>query len=288
MRQPSTTAGDIMTQKSQTGFYFDNVRYMQAKTELVVLKSRLRDEDVHSLAREVIRRLSDRTPTEKGLAPAHEDIEALCHALLDDDDAAGGAFIQGLRADGASVEAVYLTYLAGAARMLGDWWEQDRISFAGTALGTARMYAIMRTISDEMAHACANAQRSAVFVSLPGENHILGVRMATDLFRKDGWDIDLKINKEHDQLVDEISTSGALIIGISASGDEAIAPLSKLVIALRISNPSAWIFVSGRLSDAAREAVELMGVDAIASTVDEAKEFMASVWATADRNDPAL
>ena len=277
-----------MTQERKMNIVFDNVRYVQAKTELLVLKSQLPEEDVHILAREVLRRLAGRQASEQVSAPADEDIEELCHALLEDDDAAGGAFIQGLRADGASVDAVYLTYLAGAARMLGDWWEQDRITFAGTALGTTRMYAIMRAIRSEMDDIYSTAQRSAVFVAVPGESHILGVRMATDLFRKDGWDIDLKINMTHDQLVDEISASGALLIGISASGDEAVAPLSKLVVALRISNPAARIFVSGRLSDSARKAVELMGVDAIACTIDEAKEFMASVWKTADRNDPAL
>lgn len=277
-----------MTQKGKTGIAFDPVRYVQTKTELLVLKSQLPVDDVHSLAREVIRRLADRKPSEPVPSPADEDIEALCHALLDDDDAAGLDFIQGLRADGASVEAVYLTYLAGAARMLGDWWEQDRISFAGTALGTSRMYAIMRAIRKEMDHAHANAQRRAVFVALPGESHILGVRMATDLFRSDGWDIDLKINMDHDQLVEDISLSDTVLVGISASGDESLAPLAKLVIALRISNPAARILVSGRLSEDARKAVELMDVDAIARTIDEAKDFMTSVWASASRNDPAV
>ncbi|MBT8412627.1 MAG: B12-binding domain-containing protein [Octadecabacter sp.] len=277
-----------MTQKGKTDTGFDPVRYVQTKSELLLLKSRLPEEEVQSFAREVIRRLADRQPNQNVAAPAEDDIEELCHALLDEDDAACGTFIQELRADGASVEAVYLTYLAGAARMLGDWWEQDRISFAGTALGTARMYAIMRAIRSELDDAYSFARRSAVFVAVPGESHVLGVRMATDLFRKDGWDIDLKINKDHDLLVKEISTSGALLIGISASGDEAVVPLSKLVIALRISNPVARIFVSGRLSEASRTAVGLIGVDAIVATVDEAKEFMNTVWDTADRNDPAL
>jgi len=277
-----------MTQKGKTDAVFDSGRYVQTKSELLRLKSRLPEEEVQSFAREVIRRLADRQPHQNVEAPAEDDIVELCHALLDEDDAACGNFIQDLRADGASVEAVYLTYLTGAARMLGIWWEEDRISFAGTALGTTRIYAIMRAIRSELDDAYTFAQRGAVFVAVPGESHVLGVRMATDLFRKDGWDIDLKINKEHDQLVDEISKSGTLLVGISASGDEAVAPLAKLVIALRISNPAARIFVSGRLSDAARKAVELIGVDAIVATVDDAKEYMNTVWDTADRNDPAL
>ena len=41
----------------------------------------------------------------------------------------------------------YLEYLALAARKLGKWWEEDRVSFLDVTLGTGRIYAIIRAVS---------------------------------------------------------------------------------------------------------------------------------------------
>lgn len=257
---------------------FDVRQYVQSQTELRTLKSRLPDVTVENLAREVIRRVAERDLKAPAQEPNEEDIKILCLALLSEDDQAGAQFIKDLRTDGASIEAVYLTYLAGAARMLGDWWDTSRVPFTDVALGTTRMYAIMRALRHQFAGRQASSTRSAIFASVPGETHVLGVRMATDLFRKNGWDIDLKVGRTHDELVDEISQSDAVVVGISAGGSHVVEPLSKLIIALRISNPKAVIFICGNIVDGAREAVDLMDADGFVTDVSDALELMSSVW----------
>lgn len=257
---------------------FDANQYLQSQMGLRTLKARLPDHSVEQLAREVIRRVAARAINLPEEPPSDEDLEILCNALLSDDDQAGAQFIQGLRTEGASIEAIYLTYLSGAARMLGYWWETSRVSFTDVALGTSRMYAIMRALRHQFAGQTMTGTRRAVFASVPGETHVLGVRMAADLFRKEGWDIDLKIDKSHDELVDDLSTSDAIVIGLSAAGNKSIEPLSKLIIALRISNPKAHIFVSGNVVDEARDAVDLMDADGVVTDVDEAMSLMCSVW----------
>lgn len=263
---------------------FDFDQYLQSQLGLRTLKARLPEQSVESLAREVLNRVAARAIDLPVESPQHEKLEALCHALLSEDDQAGARFIQSLRAEGASVEVVYLTYLAGAARMLGEWWDNDRISFTDVTLGTSRMYAIMRASRHHFGGGQVGPHRSAVFASVPGETHVLGVRMAADLFRKEGWEIDLKVDKTHDELVEDLSTSHAIIIGLSAGGNKAIEPLSKLVIALRISNPKAHIFVSGQIVEEAREEIALMDVDGTVTDIDEALQVMSAVW---DGAEPA-
>ncbi|MBY4894109.1 cobalamin B12-binding domain-containing protein [Rhodobacteraceae bacterium N5(2021)] len=257
---------------------FDSGQYLQSQLGLRTLKARLPESSVEILAREVIRRMAAHVPDLPAESADDEDLEALCNALLSEDDHAGARFIQDLRTDGTSVQEVYLLYLARSARMLGDWWNDSRISFTDVALGTSRMYAIMRALRYQFNGPQTESKRCAVFASVPGETHVLGVRMAADLFRKKGWEIDLKIDKSHDQLVDELSQSDATVVGLSAGGEKSIEPLSKLIIALRISNPKLFIFVSGNIVDEARDAVDLMDADGVMTDVEEAMRIMSSVW----------
>lgn len=254
--------------------------YTQSQSQLRQFKSQLPPASVESLAREVLSWLAERGQEVPIEAPSADQIEHLCHALLSEDDTAGAIFIQEARAAGASVDAVYLKYLAGAARMLGQWWAEDLASFSEVTLGTSRMYAIMRAIRQQLPIPKAAATKSAIFASVPGETHTLGVRMAADLFRRDGWQIDLKIAETHDALVRDIAQSDTQLVGISAGGAHSLEALSRLIIALRIRKPTALVFVSGHIFEEAKDAVTLIGVDGMASDMDTAKELMASLWST--------
>lgn len=259
--------------------------YVRSQSELRLLKSQLPESSVESLAREVIRRLADRESRETNARASDKQIELLCNALLSEDDRAGAEFIQELNTDGVPPEVVYLEYLARAARRLGKWWEEDLISFTNVTVGTSRMYAIMRGMQHRFISTPAHSEKSALFASVPGETHTLGVRMAADLFRRDGWDIDLKIGLSHDDLVAEIKASDTTIIGISAAGYHSINALSQLVIALRISNPSAKVFVSGFAAEKVPDAISLMGVDGSVSDIEAARALMAALWGELSRED---
>jgi methanogenic corrinoid protein MtbC1 len=171
-----------------------------------------------------------------------------------------------------------LKYLAGAARMLGDWWEVDLASFTEVTLGTSRMYAIMRAMRYEMPIPSSAATRTAIFASVPGETHTLGVRMAADLFRKDGWKIDLRVADTHDSLVSGIVQSDTHLVGISVGGAHSLQALSRLIIALRIEKPTARILVSGHITEEAKDAIDLIGVDGMATDIETAKQLMESLW----------
>ncbi|MEO0929483.1 MAG: cobalamin-dependent protein [Pseudomonadota bacterium] len=259
---------------------FNLAQYAQAQQRIRRFKSNLSRDCVEDLAREVIRRLAEQNFTLSVEIPSDDQIEHLCHALLANDDQAGAAFIHDMRSAGASIDAVYLKYLAGAARMLGEWWDDDLVSFPHVTLATSRMYAIMRAMRHQFPIPTAATGRSAVFASVPGEAHTLGLRIATDLFRKDGWKIDLVIAESHDATVCDIVRSDAPLIGFSAGGRHSLQALSRLVIALRIEKPAALLFVSGQVIEDASEAVKLLGVDGMAGDMDTAKSVMDTLWST--------
>jgi methanogenic corrinoid protein MtbC1 len=89
------------------------------------------------------------------------------------------------------VEDVCLDHLAPAARCLGEWWETDRLPFTDVTMATARIQSMLRRMPTGRGHIAAFAGNGAVFCAVPGEQHTLGVMMAADLFRRNGWDVGL-------------------------------------------------------------------------------------------------
>ncbi|MCR8825190.1 cobalamin B12-binding domain-containing protein [Pseudosulfitobacter koreensis] len=254
--------------------------YERSQANILRLKERLPEDTVLSLAREVIRRVASKGQKIEyaTLVTSDADLEKLCRELLSDDPKAAVEMIAGLRAEGVSSEQIYLKYLAGAARMLGEWWEQDKASFSQVTTASTRMLAIMRGMRHLFEPAATAQTKSAVFASVPGEDHTLGVKMAADLFRKEGWDISLKLGLKHDALVAEIEREPKGIVGLSMSGRHSIEKLSKLVIALHICCPQAYLLVSGQDVEETRPTLALMGFDGIAGSVEEAREQMAAFW----------
>lgn len=260
--------------------------YEQSRHDLFALKSKLPEPSVAGLAREVLRRIEARGLRSKSAidAPTTEDIDRLCYALISDDEQEGPDFIENLRTEGASLEVVYLSYLAAAARKLGHWWDTDDASFAEVTLGTSRIFGIMRGLSHVLTPENPMEHRTAVFASVPGETHTFGVRMAADLFRKSGWDIDLKIGLHHNELIHDIEALQPKVIGLSCAGEHAVDAMARLVIALRISCPGAAILLSGQVVQEARDVLDVMGADAVITDVPQAQGIMASLWDDANSN----
>lgn len=252
-----------------------------SQRELQQLAGKLPGRHVADLAREVLARLAERDmPLPSNIAhPTSQQIEELCHALTSSDAQAGANFILGVREKGVSAEIVYLHYLAAAARMMGIWWEEDRMSFTTVTLGSSRIFSIMRAMRHLFAPKIEFNQKSAVFASVPGETHNIGITMAADMFRKEGWDIGLKLGMTQDELIADIDWSQTALLGLSIGGQHSIDALSKLIVAVRIHAPAVEILVSGQDTDEIADIVSVMSVDAIADDVEDALQIMDTMWA---------
>ncbi|MEM0990251.1 MAG: cobalamin B12-binding domain-containing protein [Pseudomonadota bacterium] len=248
--------------------------YTRLQSEVWEMRSKLDRSSLEVVAKEVIQRVAERAkeiPSTDHPATAAE-LEALCLDLISDDQNAGLTVIAQARADGVSVETVYLSYLAGAARLLGQWWDTDRVSFFDVTAGTGRIYAIMRALNTQTTVSAGGAgpQRLALFAAVPGETHNLGVKAAADLLERRGWSVRLLVGRSHDQLIEEVVASDAGIIGLSAAGAHALPALAKLIVSLRIEAPAKKIIVGGHVLAEAEEQVCAMRPDALAVDMPQA------------------
>lgn len=249
--------------------------FQRSLSDLSQLQKQLPEAVVVALAREVLERLARHSFKETSHG---EDVVQLCEALIGPDAKEAPALIESHLRQGASVEDIYLTFLSPASLQLGKWWEDNTVTFADVTVGTGRIYAIMRGLRDGLKYPELPGTKSAFFASAPGDDHKLGLRMAADLARKDGWDIEIALDDAHEALLERMTSSGQLIFGISAGGTKALPDLARLVLALRVSVPNAYILVSGNIVAEDPESVQLMHVDGIARKYEDAMRLMDGFW----------
>lgn len=269
--------------KSKDNPLLDAGVFARAREIFSTPSSRLPPQAVQALATEVIARLSNRNaavairpPVEVVIDDSMDRrIDTLCHALLAVDDREATDIVMQAHAEGATVEVLYLGYLAEAARRLGRWWHEDRVGSVEVVIGAGRIYAIMRGLRRLFGPGqLRDARFRAVFASVPGETHMLGVAMAADLLTMHGWEIDLRAGLDHDTLVTEVGQYAYPIIGLSASSSRMLFPLARLIVALRVTNPGAWILVSGPIVALEPEVAHLVDADAAAVDFSQAEAMM--------------
>ncbi|MDB5660021.1 MAG: Cobalamin-binding protein [Cypionkella sp.] len=251
---------------------FDRHMLETAFLEIDVVQRSLPQATLNTLAVEVVSRVANnlRFEVQPDLAPCPDEIDMLCNALLSDDPRAAATFIEQAQLKGSSYETLCLLYLSVAARRLGEWWDNDEVTFYRVTVAAGRIYAILRILRRERPIGVPNLLRAATFASVPGENHTLGITIASDLARERGWDIELFVGLTHDALVEKLEHRQPALIGLSASGKRSLPALTRLIVALRISNPGARILVCGQIAASNLTLVGVTGADAAAHDFDSA------------------
>lgn len=223
---------------------------------------------VEALAADIVRRLANARLQGQAIdAPeiAEDSIAAFCDALVQPEPDAALRFIQDRRAEGVTVRGLYLGYIADAARYLGARWEEDLLSFLQVTIGTGHLYALMRALraEDPPAVPAFDSRRCALFATVPGEDHGIGITVAADLFRKAGWDIDLQTDSDHDALVAHVEKTRPQIVGLSLSTEQRLDALVRLVVAIRILLPHVIIGVATSAKIDAKRLHGLVDIDLV-------------------------
>jgi methanogenic corrinoid protein MtbC1 len=204
---------------------------------------------LEQFARDVVTRVSERVvghPAGTTFSISADDVAAFCDLLqLPDQPRVALDFIAARRAEGTSLEDVYLGYIGGAARLLGERWEDDRMTPLQVTVCAGTLYALMRALrSSELDHQHFDGRRMALFATVQGEQHGVGITVAADMFRKAGWDIDLQIGLDQKRLLDRVQKTQPGIIGLSLSSRDRLPDLLKTVVALRLASNHAFIGVA--------------------------------------------
>jgi MerR family transcriptional regulator, light-induced transcriptional regulator len=202
------------------------------------------------------------------------DVEEFSQLSLTADAPALIDFVDRWLANGSSVETVYVELLAPAARKLGAYWEEDSEDFVGVTMGLWRIQEILRELTLRIPPASrpGHGQRSALFSSMPGEQHSFGTLMVAECFERAGWDSDVLIEPTQSELTGKFAGRHYDLIGLTVSCDCPTGTLASLVTTIRAvsSNPGIRILIGGRVINERPDLVEQCGADATASDAPSA------------------
>jgi len=223
------------------------------------------------------RRAPERAPERADRGGAnHAMIDRFCDALISSDPEAWAAGLARLQAGGASVDILLSQTIAEAARRLGERWLEDEVSFLQVTLGAARLHEAVRSLSPQFdpADGAGDPRLSALLAPVPGEDHSLGILMASNLMRRDGWQVELMMSPTKESIVDAATAGHHGLIGLSAGSRAMIPSLTETVGALRAAKPKRPIVIGGMIVTLEPGIARAIGAHAGASDATDALHQM--------------
>jgi len=159
------------------------------------------------------------------------------------------AHVRQLQREGVSNNDIFLKLIASAARCLGTWWEEDRIDFTVVTLGLLHMQQLTHELGYDY-HAApksAGPVRRVMLASAPGSQHILGLVMVSEFFRKEGWQVVVEIANTEAEIYQAAANEWFDLVGLSVGLVEQIPTLTALISRVKKAsrNPDTPVLLGG-------------------------------------------
>ncbi len=195
---------------------------------------------------------------------AVESFATLCVQLSPEN---ASTFVLQLQRDGVSNDDIFLKLMAPAARCLGTWWEEDKVDFTVVTLGLLHMQQLTHQLGYDYHQApkMAGPVRRVMLAAAPGSQHILGLVMVSEFFRKEGWQVVVEIANTEREIFQAAANEWFDLIGLSVGIVEQIPSLTTLIARMRqcSRNPATPVLLGGPAFFSSSVTAESLGADGI-------------------------
>jgi hypothetical protein len=205
-----------------------------------------------------------------------DEIAALADEMLAGDTEGASLRIETLRAQGRSLEELYLRLLAPAALHLRRQWSSDLCGFAEATLALWHLQQLLRSYAVAFR---AEAERQAtghraLLAPTPREKHELSYAMfclvlMSEFFRRDGWDAWIEPEPTSREFAKVIRREWFDVVEFLVGGDQQLDALASRIQMIRRESPnrSIGVMVYGQVFIEHPELVMLVGADLTATDV---------------------
>jgi len=203
-----------------------------------------------------------------------EATESFARMVLSADSDSLIAFVGTLLQSGVPMEIIYVDLMIPAARMLGEYWDDDTVSFADVTIGLGRLQHVVRTLRWTPSHLDGpdHSAPSALFAPISSEQHTFGLFIVEESFRRAGWRTWIETSGFQEDAIDMVRHHWFDLIGFSANCEAQTEEVASTIAAVRKAsrNRGLFVLVGGRLFIENPELVLVVGADATAPDGSEA------------------
>ena len=208
---------------------------------------------------------------------SERDVAVLGAALLKQDLHRAWRLVKTKRDLGLDTEQIAIALLGPTARYLGAEWVADRCSFADVTLGTGYLHQLLRDLTTCLDHGAETPgyHHRVLLLPAPGEQHILGLSILGESFRRRGWDVCGGPARDRSELLGLIRREHFDLIGFSVGADRWLGDLSKDIERFRerSRNKDIPVMVGGQAIDVAPGLVDDLGADLTAGDARQAPDI---------------
>lgn len=209
-------------------------------------------------------------------APSTDEIAEFARIILQHDLSVATSYVELLRTNGASLESLFLNLLAPTARLLGELWTQDILSFGEVTIGLSRLQQVLRALNtphENELEPAFNGYR-ALLTPTPGEHHSFGLNIVDEFMRRAGWEVESGAALTRVQVISTLRNEWFDMVGISLSCETLLERLTSVIQGIRRSslNRSIGVIVGGKVFLENPELVVTVGADAMAADGRDAVE----------------
>lgn len=197
-----------------------------------------------------------------------EHVDEFAEAVINRDVGVSIAFFEARRRQGATIEQLFQDLLAPTARRLGELWEEDINDFMDVTRGVAHLQQIVHQFSSAFRSESRNplANRRALLMPLPGDNHSFGISLVGEHFRREGWRVWGGPPKTLDDILELVDGQWFDVVGLSASKVADPTRLAADILDIRRAslNAKVAVLIGGRVFRETPELAMQVGADATA------------------------
>jgi methanogenic corrinoid protein MtbC1 len=188
------------------------------------------------------------------------------------------AIIDAMHAKCISDGIIYAEWLAPAARLLVDLWQDDEVSYTEVTLGLGRLQQLVRGLAESTPYNGESdpMSRSALFAPSPGEQQTFGFFMMEESFRWSGWRTWIETCVSTAEIIDDVRSRWLDMLCLSVTRSDNLEEIDAMIKSVRRAsrNRDIFVLVNGRSSAERGESGAGIGADAFASNGAEALHLM--------------
>lgn len=204
------------------------------------------------------------------------EIAELAKAAMAVDQSAALALVNRWLSQGLILDAIYVHGVGGAARLLGKWWDQDRVSFVDVTLGANRLQELIfngyRHLTGENRITGPMHNFTVLLAKPAASQHSLGLMVVSEIFRRHHWRVYSDSQSTPEALERTLSGEWVDVLGISVAYEQHIPEVAQsVVVARRHSvNKHLCVMVGGPQVALRQSLAQEIGADIACADATEA------------------